>query len=872
MTMGPHFDTAFKLKVVSYYNQVRNKYRAGQMFGVSECSVRQWIKKEPQLRATGPSPKRLVGGVRQGAGALSLLENGLKRFVERCHRRGARARYPDLVAYATQLKKVLKVRGVQISLDWVCDFVRRERLVTRCQKLKSAPDHSTPKKKKAAVKAAAQKKGTPPPPRGGVKGLSRAQNSVKSAAAKFLERAKKLQAKKKTSAAEAKVAQKRKVAVKVKGKVSKKLDRKPGNGAPRTSPPQQRSRDSSGPKKGAAAKKAPTVKRAQPTKQTPTTKKTAATKMTAKKALTTTKKAMTTTKKALATKKVLVAKKALTTKKVLTAKKTLTTKKVLTPKKTPTTKKVLAAKKTLTTKKVLAAKKALATKKVLAAKKVLVTKKAPKISVKSTKHMLGSTKKVAHVGRQTPKQSPKLVSKPSHKPKSDTLKSVAKKDKHDTKKRSKSIKAPQHLLKAVNRTQKQVKQIVNRAKKSVHETKAKVAIGRMRGKPPLKRLKPRKSPTKVFRTRYRIKEMHRRIEENRASDFFDFFYGLGLIPVNRSRDDSLCIPLMSGTPRYYDNPGFVCDISSSPVKPSATISSVNLPYKPSTDIRYPISAPMSKSADLQGSTSPSRGTRSRKHENHIIRDYSPYDKFCRSTLTEDKPGNFFEKLHHASLQSEKALSPGESPITPEQLAVVKKLFPPFGHLKFPNHCSATRLLKSPTATHTKSLLPKMDAGRPTLRPRTSEQIERLSRCVKNRLYRKRKRNLSEPSESTSSAGPFASDIDWLSADGFSSPAKMCPSPLYHIQDAGPCFRKEHFEESVDIGQDLPSAVNHHQSKASRTLTSALDACCGSTGGTVARDESRQNVNTRRSCFVLPEVTKVSARSPNKREKDKADNP
>ncbi|EEC12674.1 hypothetical protein IscW_ISCW020511 [Ixodes scapularis] len=259
--MGPHFDTAFKLKVVSYYNQVRNKYRAGQMFGVSECSVRQWIKKEPQLRATGPSPKRLVGGVRQGAGALSLLENGLKRFVERCHRRGARARYPDLVAYATQLKKVLKVRGVQISLDWVRNFVRRERLVTRCQKLKSAPDHSTPKKKKAAGKAAAQKKGTPPP-RGGVKGLSRAQNSVKSAAAKFLERAKKLQAKKKT----------------------------------------------------------------------------------------------------------------------------------------------------------------------------------------------------------------------------------------------------------------------------------------MRGKPPLKRLKPRKSPTKVFRTRYRIKEMHRRIEENRASDFFDFFYGLGLIPVNRSRDDSLCIP------------------------------------------------------------------------------------------------------------------------------------------------------------------------------------------------------------------------------------------------------------------------------------------------------------------------------------------
>uniref|UniRef100_A0A131XU51 Uncharacterized protein n=1 Tax=Ixodes ricinus TaxID=34613 RepID=A0A131XU51_IXORI len=281
---------------------------------------------------------------------------------------------------------------------------------------------------------------------------------------------------------------------------------------------------------------------------------------------------------------------------------------------------------------------------------------------------------------------------------------------------------------------------------------------------------------------------------------------------------------------------------------------------------------MSKSADLQGSTSPSRGTRSRKHENHIIRDYSPHDKFCRSTLTEDKPGHFFEKLHHASLQSEKARSPGESPITPEQLAVVKKLFPPFGHLKFPNHCSATRLLKSPTATHTKSFLPKMDAGRPTLRPRTSEQIERLSRCVKNRLYRKRKRNLSEPSESTSSAGPFASDIDWLSADGFSSPTKkMCPSPLYHIQDAGPCFRKEHFEESVDIGQDLPSAVHHHQSKASRTLTSALDACCGSTGGTVARDESRQNVNTRRSCFALPEVTKVSARSPNTKKKDKADN-
>ncbi|KAH7947079.1 hypothetical protein HPB52_007510 [Rhipicephalus sanguineus] len=206
--------------------------------------------------------------------------------------------------------------------------------------------------------------------------------------------------------------------------------------------------------------------------------------------------------------------------------------------------------------------------------------------------------------------------------------------------------------------------------------------------------------------------------------------------------------------------------------------------------KYPIWTPVRTSTIHDPCSSQSGNpwrTSPRAREEHIITD-----RFTQSKSPEDAV--FAEKFHKASLKSEAALSPGESPITPEQLAVVRKLFPPIGSLTFPSQ----RRAPDSQVTFNEPL----KASERSLRPRTSEQTQRLSLCFRKRHYQKRKRTLSEPSRSPERRpnGPSVSDIDWLSADGFPSSAKKsCPggsSPVYSFGETRHCFRKEHFEDSA----------------------------------------------------------------------------
>lgn len=707
--MGPttkRYNTDLKLRALAYYDKVRNKQETARMFGVTEASVRRWVKDEHNLRVAALSaPRRRGVGLSQTDEARSVLETSMKQFVQRCQMRGVKARYDDLLAHASQLRKLHKIRGLRVTLDWVREFVKSARLVCKCERLNSAAvnGETVPNKPGNALKMTQKVKS---------KGfLLPVKSAVKASALKFLKRAKKLQSMKGTA----------KTATNVRGNVVKKVTKKPV----KLDKKQQQQRRVH----AADSKKTPgkTIKKP---------KQTTSGKVKAKK---------------------------------------------------PTPGKVKKPK----------------------GEKVKVPKPPRTLAGKTQRNS-----KTLHPQKGKSKHPSKTAS---------TKK---------TGKRQKLAKVAPSVVHVANKTLKKARQIINHAKK----LKTNPPAGAKRTTPQIKRLRPRKLPTKVFRTRYRIKEMHRRIEESRASDFFDFFYGLGLIPVNRSPNDSLCLPLVSAAPEICDNSGFICDLhgTGSHTKPSTPSGSLKLGGCKSpthtASLRYPIWTPLSK--NLSSLSSNTRLCTMKQSspiacEEHVG-DFQPFNKFGRSTLPEARHGSLFEKLQSASLESEKALSPGKSPITPEQLAVVKKLFPPIGQLKFPKHCDTQLLLSNP-AVHSDLSVRKTEPDQRSLRPRTSQQVEKLSNCSRNRPYRKRRRTLSEPSESTSSTGPLASDIDWLSADGFSCANKKSRQSVgTHlwgaIEDVRSCFRKEHFEETADLRQDISSVLPSCPSKMHRTCDSAQDPC------------------------------------------------
>ncbi|XP_077540508.1 uncharacterized protein LOC144152867 [Haemaphysalis longicornis] len=716
----PRFDVALKLRVVEYYEKVRSKHAAAKMFGVSECSVRNWIKTEHRLRAQGSANKSSLG-----AGAL--LEACMQRYVQTCQQRGVKAKYRDLLAHAAQLKKALRVRGLALSLDWVAQFVRERKLVGKCEKLTAAKGLSSSVKSGSATAAAA------------AQSLRRAKgqlSSVKARGEASTRKAKlpvKKSSKAKSSDGKA-IASKGKLVNKVGGKSS---PTRKALSAEEKAPKKQK------PKSTSAAGKAKAPKKQKP-------KSTSA----AGKAFVSVAK----NKKAKAT---AAGKKRASMK--------AGTKTALSKAKSAKSAAIIAKYKRNVLKKASQAQRKLKNK------STRPVKKKGQVQTK-TKHKQQVANKAAKLQKLNQSKDPKAARKVA----------VAKKD--VTVKAQKQAKI---LNKVVSRSLKKAAKIVNRAQKPVGDAdlSTKQPVQRVR-QVPLKRLRPRKQPVKVFRTRYRIKEMHRRIEESRASDFFDFFYGLGLVPINRDSDNPLCISLVTNSPKFYGNPGFICDVpkTESPFRPgTSNLGSSHGQLPP----RFPIWTPMRTTTGHESSPSKSgksRHTSPRMREEHIISD-----RFPQAESPEDSV--FFEKLHKASIQSEGALSPGESPIMPEQLAVVRKLFPaPIGRgLAFP-------ALDSPV---TFSGPPPARSPERKLRPRTPEQAKRLSLCFRKRRYQKRKRTLSEPSRSPDKRphGPAASDIDWLSADGLQSAAKRsCPSgshsPVYSFVETGPCFCKEHFEDAL----------------------------------------------------------------------------
>lgn len=710
----PRFDVALKLRVVEYYEKVRSKYAAAKMFGVSECSVRNWIKTEPRLRAQGSANKSS-----RGAGAL--LEACMQRYVQACQQRGVKAKYRDLLAHAAQLKKVLRVRGLALSLDWVAQFVRERKLVGKCEKLtarKSAEQQPAAKGLSSSVKSGAAKAAA------AAQSLRRATGQLSSVKARgeASTRKAKLPAKNKGPKARSSDGK----AIASKGKLVNKVGGK------------------SSPTRKALSAEEKAVKKQKP-KSTPAARKAFVSVAKNKKA-----KATEAGKKRTAMK--------------------AGTKTALSKAKSAKSAAIIAKYKRNVLKKASQAQRNLKNK------STGPVKKKGQVQTK-TKHKQQVANKAAKL--QKPNQS-------KEDPKAARKVAAAKKDSR--------VKAQNQakILKVVSRSLKKAAKIVNRAQKPVGDANlsTKQPVQRVR-QVPLKRLRPRKQPVKVFRTRYRIKEMHRRIEESRASDFFDFFYGLGLVPINRDSDNPLCIPLVTNSPKFYSSPGFICDVpkTESPFRPGTSdLGSSHGQLPP----RFPIWTPMRTTSGHESSPSKSgksRHTSPRMREEHIISD-----RFPQAESPEDSV--FFEKLHKASIQSEGALSPGQSPITPEQLAVVRKLFPaPIGRA-FPAPLDSQVAFSGP---------PARSPPERKLRPRTPEQAKRLSLCFRKRRYQRRKRTLSEPSRSPDRRGPphgpAASDIDWLSADGLQSAAKRsCPSgshsPVYGFAESRPCFCKEHFEDAL----------------------------------------------------------------------------
>lgn len=747
----PRFDVALKLRVLEYYEKVRNKTAAAKMFGVSECSVRNWIKEQHRLRSLQCQGRGGAKKTNRGAEARALLETCMQRYVQACQQRGVKAKYDDLLAHAAQLKKVHRVRGLKLSLDWVAQFVREHKLVGKCEKL---------------LTTANRKEGTTKPRTAPVaKGLSSAKNgTAKAAALKFLKRAKGQLS-----------------SVKARGKASTQQKAKlPA-----------KKQNAKGPKAAAAA-----AARSNDGKAIKAASKSKLIKKDGRKS-SLVKKAFSAKEKAVKKQKPksTPAGKAL----VSVAKKEKTKATAAAGKKRASVK---AGKKTAQSK-----AKSAKTAAIIAKYKKSVLKKASQTHQKLKNKHTGPVKKKGQVQTKT-KHKQQVVKKvdkfqkPKQRkegPKAAQKVTVAKKNVT-----AKAQKQAKILNKVVSKSLKKATKIVNRAKKPAGNANlsTKQPIQRVKKVQQLKRLRPRKQPVKVFRTRYRIKEMHRRIEESRASDFFDFFYGLGLVPINRDSDNPLCIPLVTNSPKFYSNPGFICDVPNkdSPFRPSTSDLACQSSSHAQLPSRFPIWTPVRTATGHD--PSPSKSGKSRHMSPRVREEHIISDRFTQPESPEDSV--FFEKLHKASMKSEGALSPGESPITPEQLAVVRKLFPPIGSLTFPTQRKVPLVLDNQVTFN--DPVPSKSAER-NLRPRTPKQAERLSLCFRKRRYQKRKRTLSEPSRSPERRpnGPAASDIDWLSADGFQSPAKRnCPSgsnsPVYSFGETRPCFRKEHFEDSACRGE------------------------------------------------------------------------
>lgn len=746
----PRFDVALKLRVLEYYEKVRNKTAAAKMFGVSECSVRNWIKEQHRLRSLQCQGRGGAKKTNRGAEARALLETCMQRYVQACQQRGVKAKYDDLLAHAAQLKKVHRVRGLKLSLGWVAQFVREHKLVGKCEKL---------------LTTANRKEGTTKPRTAPVaKGLSSAKNgTAKAAALKFLKRAKGQLS-----------------SVKARGKASTQQKAKlPA-----------KKQNAKGPKAAAAAARSNDGKAIKAASKSKLIKKDGRKSSLVKKAFSAKEKAVKKQKP-----KSTPAGKAL----VSVAKKEKTKATAAAGKKRASVK---AGKKTAQSK-----AKSAKTAAIIAKYKKSVLKKASQTHQKLKNKHTGPVKKKGQVQTKT-KHKQQVVKKvdkfqkPKQRkegPKAAQKVTVAKKNVT-----AKAQKQAKILNKVVSKSLKKATKIVNRAKKPAGNANlsTKQPIQRVKKVQQLKRLRPRKQPVKVFRTRYRIKEMHRRIEESRASDFFDFFYGLGLVPINRDSDNPLCIPLVTNSPKFYSNPGFICDVPNkdSPFRPSTSDLACQSSSHAQLPSRFPIWTPVRTATGHD--PSPSKSGKSRHMSPRVREEHIISDRFTQPESPEDSV--FFEKLHKASMKSEGALSPGESPITPEQLAVVRKLFPPIGSLTFPTQRKVPLVLDNQVTFN--DPVPSKSAER-NLRPRTPKQAERLSLCFRKRRYQKRKRTLSEPSRSPERRpnGPAASDIDWLSADGFQSPAKRnCPSgsnsPVYSFGETRPCFRKEHFEDSACRGE------------------------------------------------------------------------
>ncbi|KAK8787558.1 hypothetical protein V5799_022665 [Amblyomma americanum] len=753
------FDADLKLRVLAYYDKVRNKYAAAKMFGVSECSVRNWIKAEHELRAR----QSRGGGTRKrtSAEAQALLEACMEHYVRSCQQRGVKAKYGDLLAHAAQLKKVHRVRGLKLSIDWVARFVRERKLVCKCEKLVHHDDDDDDDAGSSA--AACRKNGSTTLGKARAKGLS---PSKQSAAKALLKRAKgQLSSSTKASTAMPATKHKGPIVLAGKRKVLKASSDRRNDG-----------------------KTGKTLSKNKPAKKD------------AEKGRSSLKKVFSSKEKKVAIKNPKV--KATAAGKNSSGKPKLPAKKAANPKAKPAKSVAIVAK----YKKSMLKKDGQKQQKTGLVRNDVPLKK--KVQADKTKHMVAKrVDKVMKVNNG--KQGLKVVR---------CVNAMKKKEvKHEID--VKSQKKACIIKKAVTKSLKKAKEIVNRARRPAESTTSptKQPVPKIKKLPP-KKLKPRKQPIKVFRTRYRIKEMHRRIEENRASDFFDFFYGLGLIPINRDSENSLCIPFIPDTPKMYDNAGFICDIATKegPLRPSTSdLGSCQSSTHPQLPQRYPIWTPVR--ATTSHDASPSHGGKNRLTSPRLREEHIISDRFTQP----ESPGDdvFFEKFHKASIKSEGALSPGESPITPEQLAVVRKLFPPIGSLTFPTQ----RKVPDSQVTFNEPL----KASERNLRPRSSEQTQRLSLCFRKRRYQRRKRTLSEPSRSPERRpnGPAASDIDWLSADSFPSSAKKsCPggsSPLYCFSDPKPCFRKEHFEDSAR--PPPPMSSGGICGNSSRTLSCGLSS-------------------------------------------------
>lgn len=742
------FDVDLKLRVLAYYDKVRNKYKAAKMFGVSECSVRNWIKEEHRLRAlssqAGGSGAKKTSN--RAAETRALFENCLERYVRDCQQRGVKARYRDLLAHAAQLKKVHRVRGLKLSIDWVARFVREHKLVGKCERLSTHAGSASPANNSAGS-AAARKKGVTPAATSRTpasKGLLKAKHGAV-----------------------------RSLVKRAMGQLSSKAGKK--------SSPSTTKRKNSSTEHGAKAKlKSKAVSKASSIKASDGKAIKTLSKNKPRKA--TTKTGSDIKKKSVLTKMKKAANK---TTKLAAAAKRGPTKKLKPP----------PAKKT----KAQSAKSAAIIAKY---KKCLLKKASQKQKLGKVKNTIALKKKV-HIVAKPVKHKQKVMKKADKPMKAGKGKQCSKSEHNMVVEKKMQIKKEKHMKpmkpqEKVMITNKVASKGIENAKQTVICTKKTTDVDSPLSKQttqkvkklPLKKLRPKRQPVKVFRTRYRIKEMHRRIQENRSSDFFDFFYGLGLLPISRDADssDSPNTPIISGSQKIYNKPGYLCN-KESPLKPSTSDLSKCQPHS-QLPSKYPIWTPVRTGTIHDPCSSQSSKpwrTSPRVREEHIITD-----RFTQSKSPEDAV--FAEKFHKASLRSEGALSPGESPITPEQLAVVRKLFPPIGSLTFPSQrktLDSQVTFSEPLKTSDRSL-----------RPRTSEQTERLSLYFRKRRYQKRNRTFSEPSRSPERRPncPSVSDIDWLSADGFPSPPKKsCPGesgPVYSFAESQHCFRKEHFEDTA----------------------------------------------------------------------------